>query len=284
MDVRCVVKSDDRLGEGPCWSPREGRLYWFDIKGRRLAWYEPKTDARGGFDLPLRASAAAPRTRGGLLIATEKGLAVCDPDAGTLEIVQPIELPPGFRTNDGKIDLEGNFWWSTMDDDGGKRPGSVYRTTPGFETTQVLTGIHIPNTISVSHDGKRLFMADSKLQTIFAHQMADLSKLEMFAHTRGAPASPDGSAVDAHGYLWNAQWGGWRLVRYAPDGRIDQVIPMPVEQPTSCAFGGEDMTTLYVTSASDELSPDARARQPLAGDLFAIETGVKGLALPLFEG
>ncbi|HEY2358296.1 MAG TPA: SMP-30/gluconolactonase/LRE family protein [Phenylobacterium sp.] len=284
MIVRCLVKSGDRLGEGPCWSPREGRLYWFDIKGKRLAWYAPKTDERGAFDLPVRASAAAPRAKGGLLIATEKGLAVCDPDAGTLEIVQAHDLPQGFRTNDGKIDLEGNFWWSIMDDDEGKRQGSVFRTTPKFETRQVLSGIHIPNTISVSPDGKRLFMADSKLQTIFTHDMADLSKISAFAHTRGELGTPDGSAVDQHGYLWNAQWGGGRLVRYTPEGRIDQTIPMPVQQPTSCAFGGEDMTTLFVTSAWDSLSPEARARQPLAGGLFVIETGVKGLALPLFEG
>ena len=284
MDVQCVVKSDDRLGEGPIWSPREGRLYWFDIKGQRLAWFEPATDDRGAFDLPMRASAAAPRAAGGLLMATEEGLAVCDPDKGTLEIVLPVDLEPGFRTNDGKIDTKGNFWWSVMDDDGGKRPGSVFRTGPDFRTEQVLTGIHIPNTLSVSPNGRRLYMADSKLQTIFAHDTADLAKITEFAHTRGAPASPDGSAVDAQGYLWNAQWGGWRVVRYAPDGRIDRTIQMPVQQPTSCAFGGPDLTTLYVTSASDGLSMEARRAQPLAGGLFAIETGVKGLALPLFAG
>jgi sugar lactone lactonase YvrE len=232
---------------------------------------------------PVRASAAALRKQGGLLIATEKGLAFCDPDAGTLEIVQPVELEPGFRTNDGKIDLGGNFWWSTMDDDAGKRPGAVLRTTKALETEQVLVGIHIPNTISMSPDGRRLYVADSKLQTIFVHDMADLKKIEAFAHTRGEPATPDGSAVDADGYLWNAQWGGWRIVRYAPDGRLDRIVPMPVAQPTSCAFGGEDFTTLYVTSAWDGLSAEDRARQPLAGGLFAFETGVKGLALPLFE-
>ncbi|WP_309606101.1 SMP-30/gluconolactonase/LRE family protein [Phenylobacterium sp.] len=284
MEARCIVGSADRLGEGPVWSPLDGRVYWFDIKGKRLAWYEPKTDERGAFDLPFRASAAAPRTQGGLLIATEKGLAICDPDRGEIGIVQPLELPEGFRTNDGKIDLAGNFWWSTMDDDHGKRPGSVYRTTPTFRTDRVLTGIHIPNTISVSPDGRRLYMADSRRQTIFRHEIADLGKVEVFAHTRGAPATPDGSAVDARGYLWNAQWGGWRIVRYAPNGEIAEIIQMPVEQPTSCCFGGDDFTTLYVTSAWDGLSLEARARQPVAGGLFAIETGVKGLALPLFAG
>ena len=284
MDVRCVVNSGDRLGEGPCWSPLEGRLYWFDIKGKRLAWYEPGTDACGAFDLPLRASAAAPRRMGGLVMATEKGLMIVHPDAGTLEMKQAFALPEGFRTNDGKIDLDGNFWWSTMDDDGGKRPGSVFRTTRDFKTERMLDGIHIPNTISVSPDNATLYMADSKLQTLFAHDMADLSKVRRFAHTAGEPGSPDGSAVDALGYLWNAQWGAWKVVRYAPDGRVDMEIRMPVEQPSSCAFGGKDMTTLFVTSAWDELTPGARASQPVAGGLFAMETGVKGLALPLFEG
>ena len=185
------------------------------------------------------ASAAAPRAAGGLLLATEKGLAVFDPAEGTLEVIQAHEFEPGFRTNDGKIDPAGNFWWSTMDDNEGKRPGVVYRTDKSLETRKVLSGIHIPNTISVSPDGKRLYMADSRLQTIFAHDTADLTKLQVFAHTRGEPATPDGSAVDAEGYLWNAQWGGARVVRYAPDGRIDRIVEMPVEQPTSCASGAK---------------------------------------------
>jgi sugar lactone lactonase YvrE len=284
LSVRCVVQASDQLGEGPVWASAEQRLYWFDIKGRRLSWYEPATDARGTFDLPLRASAAAPRAAGGLLLATEKGLAVCNPAAGTIEIVQPHDFGPGFRTNDGKIDPLGRFWWSTMDDDGGKRPGAVYRTGPDLRTSKVLTGIHIPNTISVSADGKRLYMADSKLQTIFTHDVDDISKIREFAHTRGQAGSPDGSAIDADGYLWNAQWGAWRVVRYDPQGKVDRVVELPVEQPTSCAFGGPDLATLYVTSAWDELSPQARDRQPLAGGLFAFEPGVRGLALPAFQG
>jgi sugar lactone lactonase YvrE len=284
LTVRCVVQASDRLGEGPVWSAVENRLYWFDIKGLRLSWYEPATDARGTFALPLRASAAAPRRAGGLLMATERGLALCDPRAGTFQMAQAYDLGEGFRTNDGKVDVAGNFWWSTMDDDGGKRPGSVFRTGPDMKTQRMLTGIHIPNTISVSPDGALLYMADSKLQTIFAHRTDDLSQVQEFAHTRGQPATPDGSAVDAEGYLWNAQWGGWRIVRYAPDGRVDRVVDVPVEQPTSCAFGGEDLATLYITSAWEDLDDAARLKQPLAGGLFALEPGVKGLPLPLFEG
>jgi sugar lactone lactonase YvrE len=284
LDVRCVVQASDQLGEGPCWSPVEGRLYWFDIKGRRLAWYEPGTDDRGAFDLPLRASAAAPRASGGLLIATERGLATVDTDAGTVELVQELALEEGFRSNDGKIDLHGRFWWSVMDDNGGERPGAVYRTGPDWKTYKVLTGIHIPNTISSSPDGETMYMVDSSRQTIFAHSMLHMDRVREFAHTRGAAHTPDGSAVDADGYIWNAQWGGWRVVRYAPDGSVDRIVRMPIEQPTSCAFGGPDLSTLFVTSAWDELSPERRMQQPLAGGLFAVETGVRGLPLPLFQG
>lgn len=269
------------------WSAAEQRLYWFDIKGQRLSWFDPGPGDCGTFDLPMRASAAVVRGRGGLLAATEQGLAAIDPAKGVIKVLQRYDLGEGFRTNDGKIDMQGRFWWSTMDDDGGKRPGSVFRTGPDGKTERVLSGIHIPNTVSFSPDGAKLYMADSKLQTLFVHDTADLSKVAEFAHTRGTEASPDGSAVDAEGYLWNAQWGGWRVVRYAPDGRVDRVVQLPVEQPTSCAFGGPDLATLYVTSAWDELSDEARAKQPLAGGLFAIEVGslwgVKGLPLPVFQ-
>lgn len=283
IQVDCVVNAADRLGEGPVWSQAEQRLYWFDIKGRRLSWYEPATQACGSFELPMRASAAVPRATGGLLAATENGLAMVDTRTGTLEVAHPFELGEGFRTNDGKVDLEGRFWWSTMDDDGGTRPGCVFRTHPDGRTEQMLSGIHIPNTVSFSPDGKWLYLADSKHQTLFVHDTADLSQVREFAHTRGQAATPDGSAVDAEGYLWNAQWGGWRIVRYDPDGEIDRIVEMPVEQPTSCAFGGPDLATLYVTSAWDELSDEARAGQPLAGGLFAIDVGVKGLPLPVFQ-
>ena len=281
---QCLVSSRDRLGEGPCWSAAEGRLYWFDIKGRTLNWHAPATGEVGRRELGLCASAAAVRSGGGLLLATERGLAHWDPQAQALTIVQPVTLNPGFRTNDGKIDPHGDFWWSTMDDDGGRRPGVVFRTRRSGQTDVAVQGIHIANTVSFSGDGRRLYLADSQAQTIFAYDTADLGRREVFVETRGQPATPDGGAVDAEGFLWNAQWGGSRLVRYAPDGRIDRIVPMPVEQPTSCAFGGPDLTTLFVTSAWDGLSDAARRSQPLAGGLFAFKPGVAGQPLPLYEG
>ncbi|WP_309643473.1 SMP-30/gluconolactonase/LRE family protein [Phenylobacterium sp.] len=278
------MNSGDRLGEGPCWSPAEGRLYWFDIKGRALNWHEPASGRWERRDLGLRASAAAVREAGGLLLATEQGLALWDPRGERLSLVQPMALEPGFRTNDGKVDPHGDFWWSTMDDDDGRRPGTVYRTRASGQTEAVISPIHIANTMSFSPDGLRLYLADSRAQAIYAYDMNDLSQRTEFAHTRGEAATPDGGAVDAQGFLWNAQWGGGRLVRYAPDGRIDLTVQVPVDQPTSCAFGGPGLRTLFVTSAWDGLSPAERRSQPLAGALFAFQPDVGGLPLPLFAG
>lgn len=282
--VHCVAQCADRLGEGPCWSFLDQRLYWFDIEGKKLRWLTPTSGSIGCVELSMRASAAAPRTAGGLLMATERGLAVFNAESRGVAIVQPMDLGPGFRTNDGKTDPAGNFWWSSMDDNHGERPGAIFRTSPTMVTERVLDGVHIANTISVSADGGSLYLADSRLKTLFVYNVDDLREVREFANTRGGLGTPDGSAIDAEGFLWNAQWGGWRVVRYAPDGSINRVVEMPVEQPTSCAFGGPDFSTLYITSAWDGLSAVARRDQPLAGNLFALETGVSGLRLPLFTG
>ena len=283
-DVRLVAPSLSRLGEGPVWAAAEARLYWFDIKGRRLNWHAPGLGETGHYDLPNRASAAAVRAGGGLLLATEAGLATFDTESSAVRMREALDFGDGFRSNDGKVDPEGRFWWTTMDDNHGERPGAIYRTDPSGVTERLLDGIHIPNTVSFSPDGVTFYLSDSRRQTLFAYETGDLSKVREFAHTRGQEATPDGAAVDAEGYLWNAQWGGGRIVRYAPDGEVDRIVTLPVRQTSSCAFGGPDLATLYVTSAWDGLSGAEREVQPLAGGLFAFEPGVRGLPIPTFQG
>ncbi|THD78265.1 MAG: SMP-30/gluconolactonase/LRE family protein [Phenylobacterium sp.] len=282
-ELSCIVESADKLGEGPCWAPREGRLYWFDIKGARLSWYEPEGGLSDSAELPMRASAAAPMASGGLLLATERGLAVFDSQTREVELRQPMDLGPGFRSNDGVMLGDGCFWWSSMDDDGGKRPGVIFRTCADGFTEPVISGIHIANSLALSPDGSRLYLADSVRKTIWTYDTADLARREVFAQTIGEAGVPDGSAMDAEGFLWNAQWGLSRVVRYAPDGRIDRVIEVPVEQPSCCAFGGPDLATLFITTAWEYLAESAATAPLRAGHLFAIEPGVKGLALPLFQ-
>ena len=200
-------------------------------------------------------------------------------------MVRPYQLPEGFRTNDGKIDMEGNFWWSTMDDNHGERTGDVFRTRPNLETERMLSGIHIPNTVSFSPDGKTLYMADSRLQTIFAHETADLSKAGDVRPHRRRAGQPRRLGGRRPGLSLERPVGRLADRALFAQGRDRHASSRcRSQQPSSCAFGGEDMTTLFVTSAWDELPLATRAQQPLAGNLFAIETGVKGLALPLFAG
>ena len=287
-DIRRVQEAQAILGEGPAWDAAARRLYWFDIKGRRLHWLTTSGEA-GAYELPVRASVATPRRSGGLLIVAEDGLSTFDPGDGSMTLIEPVEaLEPGFRSNDGKIDVAGRLWWSVMDDDHGKRGGFLYRKDPGRVSVRMESGIHIANTTCCSPDGRTFYLADSARQTIYAYALdpesGALGERRTFATTRGEAGSPDGSAVDAEGYLWNAQWGGWRLVRYAPDGAIDRIVEVPVEQPSSCCFGGPDLATLYITTARESLSDEALAEQPLAGSLLAFEPGVTGLPLPPFDG
>jgi len=279
-EITCVVESADKLGEGPCWSPAEGRLYWFDIKGARLSWYEPQGGRTGSQRLPMRASAAAPTASGTLLLATERGLAFFDPRSGRVDLRQPMDLGAGFRSNDGALLPDGCFWWSSMDDNEGERPGVIFRTGPDGFTEPVIEGVHIANSLAMSPDGRRLYFADSKKRTIWTCDTADLARREVFATTTAG--GPDGSAMDADGFLWNAEWGAARLVRYAPDGAIDRIVETPVRQPSCCMFGGPDLRTLFFTSAWESLAETAAQAPPGAGNLFALDPGVAGLGRPLF--
>jgi len=192
------------------------------------------------------------------------------------------------RANDGNVDLAGRFWFGTMHDGETGATGAVYRLDADWTCTRVLDGVGISNTLVCGPAGDVVYVADSLRRTIDALEINPVTGApgaqREFAHTRGEGCSPDGSAVDVEGYLWNAQWGGGRLVRYAPSGAIDRIVPVPVDHPSSCAFGGEDLATLYITTARWLLSDEALACQPWAGSLLAFEPGVSGLALPPFGG
>ncbi len=289
VEVVCAAPRRNILGEGPVWDPARGRLYWVDIRGRLIEWLDPATGETGLWTLDRRPSALAPRGDGSLLLATDAGFAVFDVDAGRID---PRHHPephlPMNRSNDGHTDATGRFWLGTMNDTENASTGSLYRLDPDWTTTRVIPDMGIPNTLVSSPDGETFYVADSKVNRIWAYDLdlaaGTLGARRLFADTSADKCSPDGSAVDVEGCLWNCQWGGWRIVRYRPDGSVDRIIPMPVEQPTSCAFGGSDLATLYITSARDGLSEASLAKQPMAGSLFQLDPGVRGAPQAPFAG
>jgi L-arabinonolactonase len=289
VEVACAARRRNILGEGPCWDAGSGRLYWLDIHGRLIEWLEPASGRVGLWTLDRRASAMAVRADGSLLLATEHGFALFDPKAGALEPAHDPEPElPGNRSNDGHTDSRGRFWVGTMDDAEVDASGSIWRLDPDWTCTRMVEGLSIPNSLVTSPDGRTLYVAESKAGEIWAYDLdpatGGLGERRLFASTAGEGCSPDGSAVDVEGCLWNAQWGGWRVVRYRPDGAVDRIVPVPVEQPTSCCFGGEDLSILYITSARVGLSEDSLEQQPLAGSLFSMFTETKGHAQAPFAG
>lgn len=288
-EVTCVVDAACELAEGPHWHRAEGALYWVDINGRRIhRWRPGPLGEHSAWDLPVMPTALAQigdsrRFR----VATDAGLGLFDAQTGAFELGEAIEADrPQNRSNDGKVGPDKHFWVGSMHRSAAERSGALYRIGHEGIADRVLDGIGISNTVAWSPDGELMYFADSLRSVIwrmpFEPTTGAVGERELFVELTDG-ASPDGSATDVDGCLWNAQWDGARVVRYAPDGRIDRVITLPVSRPTSCAFGGPDGKTLYITSAREGLDATQVARQPLAGGVFAIDVGVAGCAVPSLD-
>lgn len=289
LRAEVVVEAKNELGEGVLWSPADGEVQWTDIFGRRFWAYRPSDGRSRSVALPDRLACFAPLGRSRLLAGFAGGLEVFDLDSGARRPIAAIEADrPTTRVNDGKLDRRGRLVFGTMDEDPHARPiGQVYSYAAGPAPRPLASGVRIANSIAFSPDGRRMYFADTPTKIIRAYDYdldsGELSGERMFAAVQG-PGSPDGSTVDSDGCLWNAEWGGARVVRYTPDGRVDRVVDLPCSQVTCCAFGGDKLDWLFVTTARTGLDAAALAREPHAGELFAVDASVRGLADTPFPG
>ena len=284
LRAEIVVDGANELGEGVLWSPAHGEIQWTDILGRRFWTYGPSDGATRSVALPDRLACFAPLGGTSLLAGFAGGLEVFDLKSGARRPIAAIEPDrPTTRVNDGKLDRRGRLVFGTMDEaPSGARPiGQVYGYEGGTSPRALVSGVRIANSIAFSPDGRRMYFADTPTKIIRCYDYdldsGDLSGERTFATVEG-PGFPDGSTVDADGCLWNAEWGGGRVVRYTPDGRVDRAVALPCSQVTCCAFGGARLDRLYVTTARIGLDAAALAREPHAGALFVIDAGVTGLA------
>lgn len=290
-DVTCVVPARALLGESPVWDAREQALWWVDIRQPAVHRYVPATGATDAWPMAEEVGSLALRRDGGLglLLALRSGFAFFDPATGALErVCCPEPDQPDNRLNDGKCDRRGRFWVGSMHVSGRQPTGALYRLDPDLAWQGVLDGITVPNSLAFAPDDQTLYFADTPTRRIMAYafdlERGALGASRVFATLAEDAGYPDGSTMDAEGFLWNAHWDGGRLTRYAPDGRVDRVVELPVARPTCCAFGGPALDVLYVTTASIRLSEADLARQPWAGGLLALDVGVRGLPEPRFDG
>jgi L-arabinonolactonase len=282
-EVRCVQQANSILGEGGVWRHDEAVLYWVDIKRPAVFRFDPTHGQTGHWPMPTPVGCVAP-TRSGtqLLFADADGFGFLDLTTGQIQhIADPEGELPHNRFNDGKVDRAGRFWAGTLDDRCAEPTGSLYRLDAQGTVHRMAKGFLCANGIGWSPDNRTMYFTDSMLRTIWAYEFdfatGELGARRDFATLPDHDGLPDGLTVDSQGFVWSAIWDGWRLVRYAPDGTIDREVRMPVQRPTSCAFGGPSLKTLYVTSACDDLDSKALKRGPLAGSLFAVACDVPGL-------
>ena len=273
------------LSEGPRWDARWEELLWVDVLAGRL--HRARLDADGQlqvrqtFQVHCHLGAAAPAAGGGYVLAAGPGFLYVNDAGAVRELAQPAAGRTDVRMNDGACDPQGRFWAGTMAYDEAPGAGCLYRLELDGSCTQVLAGLTISNGIGWSPDGTTMYLADSGTADIIAFDFdpatGDLSSQRTIVHITTANAVPDGLTVDDHGNLWVALWNGGALARYHPDGSLLDTVPLPVDRPTSCAFGGTDGATLFITTAREGLGDAALARQPDAGRLLRLDPpGVTG--------
>lgn len=279
----------NQLGEGILWDVDNQLVWWTDILSSKMYSYHPETQALKHWDTPYRlCSFALYRPQNKQFIAAfDCGIALYAPESGELEWLFELN-DPSLRFNDGRCDRQGRFWAGTMhDSDPEAHPeGSLYCLHKRANAEAAINHLHIPNSLCWSPDGKTMYFADSAEGSIRAYDIEPDGfdpEGRIFARLPEG-MEPDGSTVAADGSVWNAQWGGSRVVAYNQDGVEQQVIPLPVSQPSCVAIGGKDLSTLFVTSARMGLSEQALLEQPLAGSLFIVELeDVIGLLEPLAD-
>ena len=277
-----VVKSRDRLGETPLWCDRTERLCWLDIEQPRLQSFDPATGAHEALPLPGTYAGTHAMTKSGVRILAED-LTLYLRDSGTSSRADFLTVEPGLdnRFNDGRVDARGRFWVGTMDNGLSRSNGALYRIDPDGTATTMETEVIVSNGIAFSPDGDTLYFTDTRRYTSYAYDLdlddGVISNRRVFADYTSTRDRPDGACVDVDGCLWQAVFAGGWIVRYRPDGGVDQTIALPVSNPTCLAFGGPELKTLYITTARKFLSEDALATEPLAGSLLAIEGLGQGL-------
>lgn len=272
----------DTLGEGTMWSARENAVYWVDILAPALNRLSLASGAIERWDMPEPLGWVVEDARGGLIGGFKSGFARITLDPLAVDyIADPEPNLPGNRMNDGKADRNGAIWCGTMDMAEGEANGSLYRLAPDGTWQVMDSGYRIANGPAFSPCGRWLYHTDTALRTIYRFEITDagITGKEPFIVFGEGDGYPDGMTADAEGYLWVAHWGGARISRFAPDGRLDRAIPLPAQQITNITFAGEGLDRMFVTSAARDL-PESE----YDGALFEVESGVVGVPTGIYGG
>lgn len=290
-----AAKDSCILGESPIWSADEQALYWVDIRNPMIHRLHPDSGERRKWRVQTEIGSIGFATGNRLVAGTRMGFAFIGLDDGSFEeIADPVGdgRDNRIRLNDGKVDRRGRFWCGGMEDPGYGEVSSLYRLDADLSVHRMAGPVRISNCLCWSPDDRIMYFADSRAQTVWAYDFdiatGEIANRRDFLRVADGEGAPDGATVDSEGFVWIAHMRGGMVRRYdpsgKPSGKAEREIRFPASLTSCPAFGGPDLSTLYVTTATSRFEAADFAREPDAGSVFAVETGVTGLPEPVFAG
>lgn len=293
-EIKVVHPEPMAVGECPLWHPAEASLYWVDIDGFTVHRLHPASGEHRSWRMASEPAALAIDARGGLVVALRSGFAHLNTQDGTVTPIAPAPYDTATtRFNDGKVDAAGRFWIGTIYEPRDKQAAQMFCLERGAVTLKWSGGMTVSNGLGFSPDQRRLYHADTTTHRVDRYDFDVASgtasnprRFQQFSADRGASdygGRPDGAAVDSEGAYWCAMFEGGRLLRFAPDGTLLREVKLPVRCPTMLAFGGADLRTLYITSASHNRPPAELAQYPHNGKVLKLRVSIPGQPEPAYQ-
>ncbi|MCW5519396.1 SMP-30/gluconolactonase/LRE family protein [Aureitalea sp. L0-47] len=276
------------LGEGAIWNHEKQELYWVDILGKSVNIYNPSNKSNREFPLPFRVGTVVPQTDSTAVVALDNGIYILNTLNRLLTPLSDVEADvPTNRFNDGKCDPNGNLWIGSMHLEQTEPAANLYKVAPDGTTTKMLDNITISNGIVWSKDGKTMYYIDSPTSEIRAYdfdlETSTISNERVVVEVDEEDGTLDGMAIDEEDKLWVGLWNGNAVARFNPEnGKLMEKIEVPAHNVTACAFGGENLDILYITTARIDMTEEELEKYPLAGSIFSVKPGVKGVKSAFF--
>lgn len=287
--LELVLDAKATLAEGPTWDEETQKLYWLDIEKKQLNKFDPVSKQNVVTQFDQYVSAVALKKSGGLVLAMQHGFYFMDLDKDKpTPIIDPEAHLPNNRFNDGKCDPLGQFWAGTMSMNNESEAGALYCLNKHREVSSKISGVSVSNGLAWSPDGRTMYYIDSPTKQVVAYDfdaIGNISNRRVVVNIPEGEGVPDGMTIDEEGHIWVAQWGGYKVSRWnVNDGTRLAEVSVPAAHVTSCTFGGDKLDELYITTARSGLTDRMLAEQPLAGGIFKMKTGVKGLPAMKYDG
>lgn len=283
LNAELVLDAKTLLGEGSIWQPKENKLYWIDIEGKAFHIYDPESKLDKQFPLPARIGTVVPVEGGGALLALQNGIQKIDTKTGKLTfLINPLP-DSSIRFNDGKCDPSGRFWVGTMAMNLKKYAAVLYRFDNDKSIHLMIDSVTISNGIVWTADKKTMYYNDTPTGTVqgfdYNDTTGEISNRRVVVEIpKGIGGGPDGMTIDADGNLWVAMFGGGSVLKFNPhNGELIGKITVPAPNVSSCAFGGRDLKTLYITTARIGMSAEKLKAFPLSGGVFSVKPGIRGV-------